>query len=159
MVTLILPRPSSRRNAERPPPLTHPTTSTTSTTSTVLLFFVGATLILFLFLRVFTTDRVIQMNMEIALALAHVCLLFPSQASSDVVLCRVLSILLHLFFTACFMFMFLEALHMYALVSYVVRKDGLLSRFQNVLVGWGIAICVTLVTLCFCYEKYGGPNQ
>ena len=37
-------------------------------------------------------------------------------------LCRIISILIHFFFTACFMFMLLESLHMYSLVAYVVKK-------------------------------------
>ena len=47
----------------------------TSSASTVLIVFVGLTLFLFAWLRVHTVARVIQMNMEIALILAHVCLI------------------------------------------------------------------------------------
>ena len=47
----------------------------TSSASTVLIVFVGATLFLFAWLRVHTVARVIQMNMEIALIMAHVCLI------------------------------------------------------------------------------------
>jgi hypothetical protein len=46
--------------------------------SSVLIFFVTVTLILFLVLRVFTIDRVIQMNMEIAILAGHLVLIFPS---------------------------------------------------------------------------------
>ena len=35
------------------------------------------TLLLFFMLRIFTPDRVIQMNMEISLLMAHVMLMFP----------------------------------------------------------------------------------
>ncbi len=38
------------------------------------------------------------------------------------------------------MFMFLESLHTYSLVAYVVKKNGILSRLQNTLVGWGFSI-------------------
>ena len=45
-------------------------------------------------------------------------------------ICRVISILIHYFFTSCFMFMFLESIHMYSLVAFVVHKDGLMTRLQ-----------------------------
>ena len=41
------------------------------------LSFLGATLFLFASLRIYDHGRVIQMNMEIALILAHLCLLLP----------------------------------------------------------------------------------
>ena len=41
----------------------------------MLIVFVGFTLFLFAWLKVYTVARVIQMNMEIAIILAHVCLL------------------------------------------------------------------------------------
>ena len=47
----------------------------TSGASTVLIVFVGFTLFLFAWLKVYTVARVIQMNMEIALICAHVCLI------------------------------------------------------------------------------------
>ncbi|KAF2363265.1 Thrombospondin type-1 (TSP1) repeat [Trinorchestia longiramus] len=47
------------------------------TASSVLIFFVTVTLCLFLVLRIFTIDRVIQMNMEISLLAGHLVLLMP----------------------------------------------------------------------------------
>jgi len=126
------------------------------TASTVLIIFVGITLTLFCLLRIMTPDRVIQMNMEIAIISAHIFLLFPTSTVDVEVLCRFVSILVHFFFTACFIFMMLESLHMYSLVAYVVKKDGLFTRVQNTLIGWGLAIFIVLVTMCFEYDNYGG---
>ncbi|KFM61234.1 Hemicentin-1, partial [Stegodyphus mimosarum] len=134
------------RPPEKPTPRPIPTLSpvekvvavvVTKTASTVLLIMVSLTLALFILMRVFTVDRVIQMNMEIALLIAHLFLLFPNEVSTDnPSLCQVVSIALHVFFTACFMFMFLESLHVYSMVAFVVPRNGLLNRFQNMLVGW-----------------------
>lgn len=100
------------------------------------------------------------MNMEIALACAHILLLLPTEELlKSEVACRVISILLHWFFTACFAFMLLESVHMYSLVAFVVRKNGMFNSIQNVLIGWGLAAMVTVVTMCFCYEEYGAPYQ
>ena len=44
------------------------------------------------------------------------------------------------------MFMFLESLHTYSLVAYVVKKNGVLNRTQNTLVGWGFAIAIGMVS-------------
>ena len=51
-------------------------------------------------------------------------------------ICRIISILIHFFFTATFVFMLLEAIHTYSIVAFVVRKNGILNRAQNVIVGW-----------------------
>ena len=48
--------------------------------------------------------------------MAHICLLLPALYDYPWP-CRVVSILIHFFFTAAFMFMFLESLHVYAQVS------------------------------------------
>ncbi len=43
---------------------------------------------------------------------------------------RLISILIHFFFTACFMFMFLEALHVWALMGNIVKKNGMFSKVR-----------------------------
>ena len=98
---------------------------------------------LFIFFRINDMARVIQMNMEIALICAHLCLIVPDPpypgldmtAEVAIEICRIISILTHFFFLACFMFMFLEAVHVYALVAFVVPKDGMFTKWQNVLIG------------------------
>jgi len=144
----------------RPIPTMAPAVKTVSTgmsktASTLLIIFVGITLALFGILRVFDVARVIQMNMEIALILAHLCLLFPADYT-QIEICRIISILVHMFFTTCFMFMFLEALHTYSLVAFVVKKNGMLTRAQNVMTGWGLGVGVTLVIVSLEYTNYGG---
>ena len=62
-------------------------------------------------------------------------------------ICRIISILIHFFFTATFVFMLLEAIHTYSIVAFVVRKNGILSRAQNVLVGWLVS-AGTLIKNC-----------
>jgi hypothetical protein len=98
------------------------------------------------------------MNMEIALICAHLCLLAPDM-TENVEVCRIISILIQFFFTACFMFMFLEALHVYAIVASVVYKDGMFTKFQNIVLGWGLTLGVVLVCISLEYENYGGGNH
>ncbi|CAG0882076.1 unnamed protein product [Cyprideis torosa] len=153
-------RPMPPPPTPRPIPTLKPEIKTvvtiiTTSASSIILVFLGITLGIFILLRIFTRDRVIQMNMEIALAGAHICLLFPLDTSEDETLCRIISILIHFFFTSCFMFMFLEAVHMYSLVAYVVKKDGMFSSIQNIIIGWGIAGIVVTVTMCFAFKGYG----
>ncbi|KAL7630916.1 UNVERIFIED_CONTAM: hypothetical protein RMT77_018797 [Armadillidium vulgare] len=126
------------------------------TASSVLIFFVTITLLLFLALRIFTSDRIIQMNMEIALLCAHILLVLPSSLIDKEIACKIVSILTHFFFTACFCFMMLEALHMYSLVAFVVKSDGMFNKFQNTIIGWFLAASVVLVCICFQYDNYGG---
>ncbi|KAA0192947.1 hypothetical protein HAZT_HAZT003172 [Hyalella azteca] len=127
--------------------------------SSVLIFFVTLTLILFLVLRVFTIDRVIQMNMEIAILAGHLVLIFPSTPGENEIGCKIVSIALHLFFLACFMFMMLEAVHMYTLVAYVVKKDGLFDRKVNLAIGWGVAVFIVGVSVGFEWAHYGAAYQ
>ena len=147
--------PTPRPNPTLPPEVKAATTAVTRTASTLLIIFVGITLFLFISLRIFNDDRVIQMNMEISLILAHICLLLPP-LTEYVEVCKIVSILIHLFFTACFMFMFLESLHTYSLVAFVVKKNGLFSKLQNVAIGWGMAIGVVLISIAFHWNDYGG---
>ncbi|TRY76932.1 hypothetical protein TCAL_10625 [Tigriopus californicus] len=147
--------PTPRPNPTLPAAVKTATTAVTRTASTLLIIFTGITLFLFASLRIYDDGRVIQMNMEIALILAHIMLLIPPLHDYPDI-CKVISILLHFFFTACFMFMFLESLHTYSLVAFVVKKSGLFSRGQNFFIGWGVALGVILLSLGFHVGDYGG---
>jgi len=102
---------------------------------------------------------VIQMNMEIALVCAQLCVMAGARAADNhdlMELCRLISILTHLFYTTAFTFMFLEALHTYSLVAFVVKKNGMLSKGQNIAMGWGVGIGITLVVVSLEFKNYGG---
>lgn len=73
--------------------------------------------------------------------------------------CKIISILLHYLILACFMFMMLEAVHMYTLVAFVVKKDGLFSRMLNLLIGWGVPAAIVGISVAFQWENYGGEYQ
>ena len=75
----------------------------------------------------FVRCRVIQLNMEISLIMAHICLLLPALYDYPWP-CRVVSIFIHFFFTSAFMFMFLESLHVYAQVSRTFPSQPLLLK-------------------------------
>ena len=53
--------------------------------------------------------------------------------------------------------MLLESLHNYSILAYVVRKDGMLTKAQNFVVGWGFSLAVILLVCSVEYEDYGGP--
>jgi len=131
------------------------TTGMTKTASTLLIIFVTITLVIFAVLRIFDHGRVIQMNMEIALISAHICLLIEPPPEW-IEICRLFSILIHMFFTTCFVFMCLEALHTYSLVAFVVKKNGMLTKLQNVAIGWGVGVGITLIVVSLEYKNYGG---
>ncbi|XP_064091063.1 adhesion G-protein coupled receptor D1-like [Macrobrachium nipponense] len=150
------PPPPPGQVTDLPPAQKVVATVISKTASTIIIVMVSITLALFLILRIFTPDRIIQMNMEIALLCAHVMLMFPTSIVNYPNFCRAVSIFVHFFFTACFLFMMLEALHMYAFVGHVVKKDGMLSKVQNTLVGWGMAMFIVLCSMCFEFNNYGG---
>ena len=52
--------------------------------------------------------------------------------------------------------MMLEALHCYSILAYVVRKGGLLTKVQNIVVGWVGSAAIVLMVCSKCFEDYGG---
>ena len=52
--------------------------------------------------------------------------------------------------------MFLESLHTYSLVAFVVKKNGVLNRLQNTLVGWGFSVAIVSAACGLTFEDYGG---
>ena len=70
--------------------------------------------------------------------------------------CRNISICIHFFYTAAFSFYVMEGIFVYSNVSYVVRKNGMLSNMGNFMAGWGMAIIVIAFTVSFEYDNYGG---
>lgn len=52
--------------------------------------------------------------------------------------------------------MLLEALHAYSLVAFVVKRNGILSKLQNILLGWGYALANILIVLGLDFDDYGG---
>ncbi len=149
------PPPTPRPIPELPEAVKTATTAVTKSASSLLVIFLACTLCLFAFFRIYDIARVIQMNMEIALICAHLCLIVPDM-TARVEVCRIISILTHFFFCACFIFMFLEALHVYALVASVVHKDGMFTKLQNIVLGWGISLAYTCLALAAQYQNYGG---
>ena len=110
---------------QRPPPTLSPLQKTTATVLTrgaslILIGFLVATLVIFAVAKIWDNSRLIHFNMEFSLLLAHCCLL-PVGIEEPWV-CKLLSIMIHFFFLACFTFMFLESLHLYSLVGWVVQS-------------------------------------
>lgn len=58
-----------------------------------------------------------------------------------------------------FAFYVVEAVYAYSIVSYCVRKDGMMSNAGNFMTGWGIAIVVIAFSVSFQYDNYGGTYQ
>ena len=90
--------------------------------STLLIIFLIITMLVFAIAKIWTISRVIHFNMELSLLLAHLCLLPVGIYENHPEMCKILSTLIHFFFLACFTFMFLEAIHLYALVGWVVKR-------------------------------------
>ena len=125
--------------------------------SFVLIGFVTATLIIFGIGRIFNCARFIHMNIELAILGAHLTLI--PEATGNEVLCKVISICLHFFYTATFAFFMLEAVFMYSILANVVKKDGMMTKTQNFALGWGIAVIVIVFSVSFEYDSYGGEYQ
>ena len=44
----------------------------------------------------------------------------------------------------------------FSLVAFVVKRDGLFTRKQNIAVGWGTGISMTLIAVSLEWKNYGG---
>lgn len=130
----------------------------TKSASFVLIGFLTATLVIFALGRIFNHGRFIHMNIEVALLLAHCCLL-PDMTGGDPVYCRLISIFIHFFYTVVFAFFALEAMYMYSILANVVRQNGMLSHTGNFVIGWGCGIVVIAFSCSFEYDNYGGEYQ
>jgi len=154
--------PTPRPAPTLEPSLKATSNAVTSTASIVLIIFVAATLSIFFIFRIFNPGRFIHMNIELALILAHLCLLPSLYGESDEDIktgCRNISIMIHFFFTAAFAWFVVEAVYAYAFISYAVRRNGMLSNMGNFMVGWGVAVVVIAFTVSFEYDNYGGKYQ
>ena len=151
--TTPTPRPEPKLDAG----LKDTVTALARAASFVLIGFVTATFVIFLAFRIFNRGRFLHMNIEVALVAAHVCLI-PS-LFEDEELCRNFSICIHFFFTAVFAFYVMEGVYVYANVSHVVPRGGMLSNMGNFMAGWGAAVAVIAFTVSFEYDNYGGEYQ
>ena len=43
-----------------------------------------------------------------------------------------------------------------SLVAFVVKKNGMLTKLQNVAIGWGVGVGITLIVVSLEYKNYGG---
>ena len=75
------PPPTPRPIPELPVAVKAATTAITKSASSLIVIFVGSTLGLFVFFRIYDIARVIQMNMELALIFAHICLIVPDMTA------------------------------------------------------------------------------
>ena len=52
--------------------------------------------------------------------------------------------------------MIIFILQYFSLVAFVVKKNGLLTKLQNIVIGWGVGVGITLVVVSLEYKNYGG---
>merc|ERR1712110_1191557 len=81
------------------------TLESVETATFILIGFVSTTLVIFALGRIFNTARFIHMNIELALLGAHLCLI--PDATGNELMCKIISIFLHFFFTVAFAFFML----------------------------------------------------
>ena len=47
-------------------------------------------------------------------------------------------------------------MYSFSLVAFVVKKNGLMTKLQNIATGWGVGLGITLVVVSLEYKNYGG---
>lgn len=70
-------------------------------------------------------------------------------------LCKFVNFALQFFFLSSMTFFCLEALHTYAMVTYVVPKKGYFHTLANLGIGFGLPLLVSGICFGALYDKYG----
>ncbi|XP_022093791.1 adhesion G-protein coupled receptor D1-like [Acanthaster planci] len=113
---------------------------------------------LFCFLRLLKSQRVIiHVNLAASLASAQLLYLTGIDATSNQGGCRAIAVLLHYLFTASFLWMFMEGVHLY-IKSVAVFGKGLRS-WMYMAIGWGTPLLIVGVALAVRFDGYGAGSS
>ncbi|XP_071959444.1 adhesion G protein-coupled receptor E3-like [Antedon mediterranea] len=96
----------------------------------------------------------IHINLVIALIIADSLFLFGIEQTDDKNVCTGIAIFMHYFFLVVFMWMAVEAMHMYSKVRNLNQRS---KRHFNVYypIGWGVPAIIVIITMAVRLEGYG----
>ncbi|XP_022100375.1 adhesion G protein-coupled receptor L3-like [Acanthaster planci] len=112
------------------------------------------TLILYSYLRLFKFLQIkVHANLVVSLLVAQVLFLAGTRATENLTGCRIITVLLQLFFSASFSWMLVEG-------GLLLQRAVMVSRQPPkililMLIGWGIPSLVTLTSFSIGYKHYG----
>ncbi|XP_071798425.1 uncharacterized protein [Asterias amurensis] len=117
-----------------------------------------AAIFMFCFLRLLKSQRVIiHVNLAASLAMAQLLYLTSIGATSNKGMCKAIAALLHYLFTASFLWMLVEGVHLYT-KSVAVFGKGLSTKIY-LLVGWGIPLVIVGIALGVRFDGYGTESS
>ncbi|XP_038050132.1 adhesion G protein-coupled receptor L3-like isoform X2 [Patiria miniata] len=112
------------------------------------------TLILYAYLRLFKFLQVkVHANLTAALLVAQLLFLTGINATENLVVCRIITVLLQLFFSAAFSWMLIEGGLLFQRATMVSRQPP--KMLYLMLVGWGGPFLLTLISFSVGYHQYG----
>lgn len=91
------------------------------------------------------------MNLIVALGLAQITHVVGIELTSDLATCKCIAILLHLLYTATFMWMLCEGVHLYHKIINVFDAEGKAKKILYYCIGWGKETHLTYIS---CLHDY-----
>ncbi|KAG7278025.1 hypothetical protein CRUP_006190 [Coryphaenoides rupestris] len=124
----------------------------------ISIFCLAITLVTFAILSSVSTIRNqryhIHANLSFAILVAEILLLISSRFEPGTLPCKVMAVLLHLFFLSAFAWMLVEGLHLYSMVVKVFGSEGSKHLYYYA-IGWGSPLVICVVSMTSSMPSYG----
>lgn len=124
----------------------------------ISIFCLAITLVTFAILSSVSTIRNqryhIHANLSFAILVAEILLLISARFDPGTLPCKVMAVLLHLFFLSAFAWMLVEGLHLYSMVVKVFGSEGS-KHFYYYGIGWGSPLVICVVSMTSALDSYG----
>ncbi|XP_077868935.1 uncharacterized protein LOC100368044 [Saccoglossus kowalevskii] len=117
------------------------------------------TILTFVILGRFTQERIIHINLCLAIAIGQVIFVSGIGAVASKIGCMVVAMLLHYFFTSVFCWMLVEGIQLYAKLIRVFESNQTTRMTSYFFVGWGIPFLIVVIAVAIDYEHYGTDDN
>ncbi|XP_074593426.1 latrophilin Cirl-like isoform X2 [Brevipalpus obovatus] len=120
--------------------------------------FLGLSLATFLLFKNLRTDRTcIHTNLCLCLLVVQMIFIFGIDQTNSGLICTVIGCILHYFLLATFMWMLIEALHLYLMLVEIFEPDSSRLPLYFVL-SYGLPLVDIVLTIVFAFDAYGTGN-
>ncbi|XP_070551395.1 adhesion G protein-coupled receptor L4-like isoform X2 [Ptychodera flava] len=117
------------------------------------------TIMTFCVIRHFTQERIIHVNLCLAIGVGQVIFLAGIAATRNKVGCTIVAVLLHYFFTSVFCWMLVEGIQLYAKLVTVFDSNPTGRFTAYFLTGWGVPLVIVVISVAIDHEHYGSENN
>ncbi|XP_077985318.1 adhesion G-protein coupled receptor D1-like [Glandiceps talaboti] len=117
------------------------------------------TILTFVFLRKFTQERIIHLNLCFSIGLGQATFLAGIGARRNPIACMFVAILLHYFFTSVFCWMLVEGIQLYTKLVRVFDSNIAKRMVIYFFIGWGVPFVIVVTSVSLDHRHYGFNNN